>query len=152
VYYRPISYMLTAWNTLIWQKTQKTLRSRTGNRSVNNLSERNFSSSQLRVWRWLSSETSHRVVWYNFIDVSEVPDAYIIRATMAASTSETSVNFYQTTRCNSQADSHIQSESDNEVFVLHKRRRLCEDCENSILSHVRTCELFQEKIVLPIPK
>jgi hypothetical protein len=41
-----------------------------------------------------------RVVWYKFIDVSEVLAASIIRAMMmeAARTSEKLVNFYQTTR------------------------------------------------------
>jgi hypothetical protein len=48
-----------------------------------------------------------------FTDVSEVLVASIIRAMMeAASTSETSVNFYQTTRRNNPEDSH-----------LHTRRR-----------------------------
>jgi hypothetical protein len=47
-------------------------------------------------------------------DASEVITAFIIRAMMmdAASTSETSVSFYQTTRRNSPEDSH-----------LHPRRR-----------------------------
>jgi hypothetical protein len=46
----------------------------------------------------------HRVVWYKFIDVSVVRAAAIIRA----STAETSVNFYQTTRRNNPEDSHLQ--------------------------------------------
>jgi hypothetical protein len=45
-----------------------------------------------------------RVFWYKFTDVSEVLAASIIRAITlvmeAAVTSETSVNFYQTSRCN----------------------------------------------------
>jgi hypothetical protein len=53
------------------------------------------------------------VIWYKVTDVSEVLAASIIRAMMeAASTSETSVNFYQTTRRNISEDSH-----------LHARRR-----------------------------
>jgi hypothetical protein len=47
-------------------------------------------------------------VWWTFTDVSEVFAASVIRAVMeAASTSETSVNFYQTTRRNNQEDSHL---------------------------------------------
>jgi hypothetical protein len=44
----------------------------------------------------------HRVVWQKFPDVSEVLAASIIRARMmeATITSETSVNFYQTTKLN----------------------------------------------------
>jgi hypothetical protein len=54
-----------------------------------------------------------RVVWQKFTNVSEVLAAFIIRAKMrglmmeAASTSETSVNFYETTRCNNSEDSHL---------------------------------------------
>jgi hypothetical protein len=46
----------------------------------------------------------------NFTDVSEVLTASIIRAIMmeAASTYETSVNFYQTTRRNIPEDGHFQ--------------------------------------------
>jgi hypothetical protein len=43
-----------------------------------------------------------------FTDVSEVLAATIIRMMQAASTSETSVNFYQTTRCYNPEDSHLQ--------------------------------------------
>jgi hypothetical protein len=58
-----------------------------------------------------------RVVWYKFTDVSVVLAASIIRAMIAlimeaVSTSETSVNFYHTTRHNNPEDSH-----------LHTRRR-----------------------------
>jgi hypothetical protein len=50
--------------------------------------------------RWLRSRLLRRVVWYKFTDVSEVLAASIIEAmwSLTASTSETSVNFYQTTR------------------------------------------------------
>jgi hypothetical protein len=43
-------------------------------------------------------------------DISEVLAASIIRAMMieAPSTSEMSVNFYQTTRCNNPEDSHLK--------------------------------------------
>jgi hypothetical protein len=54
-----------------------------------------------------------RVVWKTFTDVSEVADASIIRAVIAlmmeaASTSVTSVNFYQTTWCNNPEDSYLR--------------------------------------------
>jgi hypothetical protein len=50
----------------------------------------------------------HPVVWQKFSDVSEVIAAYIIALMMkAASTSETLVNFYQTTRLNIPEDSHL---------------------------------------------
>jgi hypothetical protein len=54
------------------------------------------------------------VVWDNFTEVSEVFTASINRAPMmeSVSTSETSVNFYQTTRRNIPEDRH-----------LHTRRR-----------------------------
>jgi hypothetical protein len=54
------------------------------------------------------------VVWYKFTDVSEVLAASIIRTMIiglmmeAASTSEKSVNFYQTTQSNNPEDSHLQ--------------------------------------------
>jgi hypothetical protein len=52
-----------------------------------------------------------RVVWYKFIDVSEVLAASIIRAMMmeAARTSETLVNFYQTTRRYNSEDSDLRT-------------------------------------------
>jgi hypothetical protein len=54
-----------------------------------------------------------RVVWSKFTGVSEVLAVSIIRADYeAGSTSETSVNFYQTTRRNIPEDRH-----------LHTRRR-----------------------------
>jgi hypothetical protein len=66
--------------------------------------------------RLLSSGLLRRVVWYKFTGVSEVLLASIIRAMialmMAAVTSETPVNFYQTARRNNPEDSH-----------LHTRRR-----------------------------
>jgi hypothetical protein len=54
----------------------------------------------------------HHVVWQKFTDVSEILAASIIRSLSvlmmeAASTSETSANFYQTTRRNNSEDSHI---------------------------------------------
>jgi hypothetical protein len=52
-------------------------------------------------WRWLYSGLLRRVFWQKFTDVSEVLPASIIRAIAlmmeAASTSQTSVNSYQTT-------------------------------------------------------
>jgi hypothetical protein len=50
----------------------------------------------------------HHVIWYKFTSVSEVLAASIIALIMeAASTSETSVNFYQTTWHNIPEDSHL---------------------------------------------
>jgi hypothetical protein len=54
------------------------------------------------------------VVWYKFADISEVLPASIIRAFRAlimeaASTSETSVNVYQTTRRNNPEDNHLRT-------------------------------------------
>jgi hypothetical protein len=48
------------------------------------------------------------VVWQKFTDVSEVLSSALNRAMIAASTSETSVNFYQTTRRNSPEDSYLR--------------------------------------------
>jgi hypothetical protein len=54
------------------------------------------------------------VVWEKYTDVSEMLTAFIIKAIIflmmeAASTSETSVNFYQTTRRNNPEDSHLHN-------------------------------------------
>jgi hypothetical protein len=49
----------------------------------------------------------HRVVWYKFTEVSEVLATY--RMIEAAISSETSVNLYQTTRCNIPEDSHLHT-------------------------------------------
>jgi hypothetical protein len=56
-----------------------------------------------------------------FTDVSEVLAASIIRAIMmeAVSTSQTSVNFYQTTRRNNPEDSHLRSLSCSQEPALH---------------------------------
>jgi hypothetical protein len=69
---------------------------------------------QTFLGRWLSSGLLRRAIWLTFTDVSEVLAASIIRALMmeAASTSEKSVNFNQTTLRNNPEDSH-----------LHTRRR-----------------------------
>jgi hypothetical protein len=62
-----------------------------------------------------------RVVWWKFTDFSEVLTVSIRALTMdAASTFETSVNFYQTTWRNIPEDSH-----------LHTRRR------ENLKSHLR---------------
>jgi hypothetical protein len=63
----------------------------------------------------------------SFPDVSKVIAAYIIRAMIAltmegASTSETSVNFYQTTRHNNPKGSHI---------LTHRRKNLKSLISNS---------------------
>jgi hypothetical protein len=68
----------------------------------------------------LSSGMLRRVVWWKFTDISEVLSASIFRAISiiralialqmeAVSTSETSVNFYQTTRRNIPEDSHLHT-------------------------------------------
>jgi hypothetical protein len=54
------------------------------------------------------------VVWQKLANMSEVTAASIIRVIIAlmmeaACTSETLVNFYQTTQCNNPEDSHLQS-------------------------------------------
>jgi hypothetical protein len=50
-----------------------------------------------------------RVVWYKFNDDFDKLAASLIALMMeAASTSETSANFYQTTRRNNPEDSHLQ--------------------------------------------
>jgi hypothetical protein len=50
-----------------------------------------------------------RFVWWKFTYVSEMLAASIMRPMMeAASTSETSVNFYKTTQHNIPEDSHLQ--------------------------------------------
>jgi hypothetical protein len=64
-----------------------------------------------------------RVVWYKFTDISEVLAASIIRAMMmeAASISETSVNFYQTTQRNIPEDSHLHgNETSGEISVAKR--------------------------------
>jgi hypothetical protein len=53
------------------------------------VNKRDFRFSQWQVWRWLSS-------------------GLITLMMDAASTSETLVNFYQTTRCSNPEDSHLQ--------------------------------------------
>jgi hypothetical protein len=60
-----------------------------------------------------------RVIWYNFTDVLEVLAASIIMAMImeAASTSETSVNVYQTTRRNNPEDSDLH------VLIMRPRNR-----------------------------
>jgi hypothetical protein len=62
-----------------------------------------------------------RVVWYKFTDISEVVSASIIIALMmeAASISETSVNFYQTTRRNISVDSDLVSHVFCAIFIIH---------------------------------
>jgi hypothetical protein len=55
------------------------------------------------------------VVWHKFTDILEVHAVSIVRALMveAASTSETSVNFYQTTRRNNPEDNHLNFYTDS---------------------------------------
>jgi hypothetical protein len=50
------------------------------------------------------------LVWYKRTDVSEILAVSIIRAMLAASTSETSVNFYQTTGRNIPEESHLHTD------------------------------------------
>jgi hypothetical protein len=70
--------------------------------------------SQRRILRWLSAELLRRVVGYNFIDVSEVLDGFFFRVSLliarmiqAASTSETSANFYCTALRNNPENSQL---------------------------------------------
>jgi hypothetical protein len=72
--------------------------------SVNN-------KSLLHTSRWLSSGLLRRVVWWKFTDVAEVLAASIGSPDMleAASTSEKSANFYQTTWRNNPED---------DIFIL----------------------------------
>jgi hypothetical protein len=63
-----------------------------------------------------------RVVWLKFSDILEVLTAFIIRALLmveTARTSEMSVNFYQTTRCNIPEDSRLHI-GHNENLKYHK--------------------------------
>jgi hypothetical protein len=69
-----------------------------------------FRFSRRRVWRWLFSALLRRVVWYKFTDV--LADSVIRAMTEelmmeAGSTSETSINFCQTTTRNNPEDSHL---------------------------------------------
>jgi hypothetical protein len=71
--------------------------------AANNLwqTDRNIhreATGRITARRWLSSGLLRRVVWWNFTDVSEVLAVSFIRAT--------SVNFYQTTKCNNPKDSY----------------------------------------------
>jgi ubiquitin-protein ligase len=50
-----------------------------------------------------------RVIWKKFIDLSEVLVAMIALMLEAASTSETSVKFYQITRPNNPEGSHLNT-------------------------------------------
>jgi hypothetical protein len=50
----------------------------------------------------------YRIVWKMLTDVSEELTASIIRVE-AVSSSETSINMYQTTRCNVPEDSHLHT-------------------------------------------
>jgi hypothetical protein len=62
------------------------------------------------------------VVWWKFSDVSEVLAATVIALMVeAASTSETSVKFYQTTGCNNPEDSHLYKQKLN-----HQSTRYCQ--------------------------
>jgi hypothetical protein len=66
-----------------------------------------------------------RVVWLEFTHVSEMFAASIIALIMeAASTSEKSVNFYQTTRRNIPEDSHLRSAISEVVKLPTFRRNL----------------------------
>jgi hypothetical protein len=64
-----------------------------------------------------------RVFWQKFTDVLETFVVSIIRAMEAASTSETSVNFYQTTLRNNPEDSHLHTRRHEnlktQLFLFH---------------------------------
>jgi hypothetical protein len=64
-----------------------------------------FRFSRRRVWIWLSSGMLHRVVLHKLTDVSEVFTALSVLMMEAVGPSETSVNFYETTRRNIPEDS-----------------------------------------------
>jgi 16S rRNA C1402 (ribose-2'-O) methylase RsmI len=72
-----------------------------------------------------------RVVWQKFTDVSEVLTASIIRAMIAliieaARTSETLVNFYQTTRRYNPEHSHLRTHRlENLISYLHNLKDVC---------------------------
>jgi hypothetical protein len=59
------------------------------------------------IIRAIAPLIEHRVVWEMFTDVTEVLAALMIGA---ASTSETSINFYQTPRLNNPEDSHLKTD------------------------------------------
>jgi hypothetical protein len=76
--------------------------------------------------RWLSSGLLRRLDWYKFTNVSEVLSASIITTISAlmmkaVSTSETSVNLYQTTRRNNPENSHLHTRR-RENLKSHKQR------------------------------
>jgi hypothetical protein len=62
-----------------------------------------FKFSRRRARRWLSSWLLRRVVWWIAVMME------------ATSTSETSVSFYQTIRCNNPEDSHLNNNS----LIIH---------------------------------
>jgi hypothetical protein len=65
----------------------------------------------------------HHVIWWKLTDLSEVLTATIILITLmmeAVSTSETLVNFYQTTERNIPEDSHLHT-SHHENLKFHFR-------------------------------
>jgi hypothetical protein len=71
--------------------------------------------TSVRFSRWwtstlLSSGMLHRVVWWKFSDVSEMLTCLHHQVLMmeAVSTSETSVQFYQTTKYNTPEESHLR--------------------------------------------
>jgi hypothetical protein len=66
------------------------------------------SRRKLELWRWLSSRMLLRVVLWKSTDVSEVTTVSFAFVMQTASTSETSVNFYHTTRFDILEDGHLK--------------------------------------------
>jgi hypothetical protein len=69
-----------------------------------------YKETVIYVLRWLFAGMLHCVVWYKLTVVSEVLTASThLPVDEAASTSETLVNFYQTTRRYNPEDSHLHA-------------------------------------------
>jgi hypothetical protein len=62
-----------------------------------------------------------RVDWCKFTDVSEVLVAFVISAIEAASTSEKSLNFYQTAWDSSLEVSHLEQEMHSSWLAIRPR-------------------------------
>jgi hypothetical protein len=68
--------------------------------------------------RWLTFGLLHRAFWNKFTDVSEA----IALTMVTASASETSVNFYESTRRNNPEDSHVHTRH-RESLKFHLQQR-----------------------------
>jgi hypothetical protein len=95
----------------VYARRMGTLAEAIGYRQKHSLWDLRFSRRQ--VWSWLSCGTLYRVVWWKWTNVSEEllsPSSglWVILMVETVSSPETSVNFYQTTRCNISEDGHLQ--------------------------------------------